>query len=147
MRVRDCPSVLKRIGERDRLVHSGSRKEAIWLKEPWRLRRWPFPCGRALRARPVRPSSAPGAGAEQEVEQACLAVWYAVRSWQTKRMAGRAALRKSTRNRWELAPDVLRDRVWLRQQWKLAADTFEQADAELAFELEEFGGAPAPPLS
>ena len=86
----------------------------------------------------VRPSSAPGAGAEQEVEQACFAVWYAVRSWRTKRMAGRAALQKTTRNRWGIAPEVARDRAWIRQQWRLATDTFEQADEELAF-----GGMPA----
>ena len=91
----------------------------------------------------IRPTSAPITDAEQEVEQACLSVWYAVRSWRTKRMAGRAALRKTTRNRWEIAPEVVRDRAWIRQQWRLATDTFEQADAELAFELEEFGGMPA----
>ena len=60
------------------------------------------------------------------------------RSWRTKRMAGRAELRKTTRNRWEIAPEVARDRAWIRHQWRLATDTFEDFQANIVLAVKGY---------
>ena len=75
---------------------------------------------------------------EDEVAEACRRVWYTVHAWRTERMASRANALSTGRSQ-EVAPVIAREIAWMRQHWRVVADTFEQADEELAIEAEAFG--------
>ena len=94
-------------------------------------------CGRR-RERTVLPKPTSSLDLEGEVAEACWRVQHTVRAWRVECMASRANAH-SAHQRQEVASAIVGEIAWMRQHWRVVADTFEQADDELAVEAEAFG--------